>query len=203
MKKLRIAYFNQLGRRQLDRIVDQFKQKHSDVEIELIGMGHDEAFDKLAKNEVDLAISDLRDDQLDFKKEILGQEAVMAILQKGSYPSGVQMINKDDLADLTCFIVAIAKPEEEAAELHLFKDIYQIRSPFIASNSVEEAALLVASGSGYFLMNEATASLISNDTLQRLFLLSNGQQMWQKIAAFYTNEDAVIKDFILLVKKVY
>lgn len=41
MKKLRIAYFNQLGRRQLDRIVDQFKQKHSDVEIELIGMGHD------------------------------------------------------------------------------------------------------------------------------------------------------------------
>ncbi|NRO62351.1 hypothetical protein IMAU30025_01012 [Lactobacillus helveticus] len=201
MKKLRIAYFNQLGRRQLDRIVDQFKQKHSDVEIELIGMGHDEAFDKLAKNEVDLVISDLRDDQLDFKKEILGQEAVMAILQKGSYPSGVQMINKDDLADLTCFIVA--KPEEEAAELHLFKDIYQIRSPFIASNSVEEAALLVASGSGYFLMNEATASLISNDTLQRLFLLSNGQQMWQKIAAFYTNEEAVIKDFILLAKKVY
>ncbi|WP_236658573.1 LysR substrate-binding domain-containing protein, partial [Lactobacillus helveticus] len=64
MKKLRIAYFNQLGRRQLDRIVDQFKQKNSDVEIELIGMGHDEAFDKLAKNEVDLAISDLRDDQL-------------------------------------------------------------------------------------------------------------------------------------------
>lgn len=201
MKKLRIAFFNQLGRRQLDRIVDQFKQKHSDVEIELIGMGHDEAFDKLTKNEVDLAISDLRDDQLDFKKEILGQEAVMAILQKGSYPSGVQMINKDDLADLTCFIVA--KPEEEAAELHLFKDIYQIRSPFIASNSVEEAALLVASGSGYFLMNEATASLISNDTLQRLFLLSNGQQMWQKIVAFYTNEDAVIKDFILLAKKVY
>ncbi|WP_338935334.1 LysR family transcriptional regulator substrate-binding protein [Lactobacillus helveticus] len=201
MKKLRIVYFNQLGRRQLDRIVDQFKQKHSDVEIELIGMGHDGAFDKLAKNEVDLAISDLRDDQLDFKKEILGQEAVMAILQKGSYPSGVQMINKDDLADLTCFIVA--KPEEEAAELHLFKDIYQIRSPFIASNSVEEAALLVASGSGYFLMNEVTASLISNDTLQRLFLLSNGQQMWQKIAAFYTNEDAVIKDFILLAKKVY
>ena len=33
MKKLRIVYFNQLGRRQLDRIVDQFKQKHSDVEI--------------------------------------------------------------------------------------------------------------------------------------------------------------------------
>ena len=52
-------------------------------------------------------------------------------------------------------------------------------------------------------MNEATASLISNDTLQRLFLLSNGQQMWQKIAAFYTNEEAVIKDFILLAKKVY
>lgn len=201
MKTLKIAYFNQLGRKDLDRVVDQFTQKYPDIKISLIGMGHDEVFDKLAEQDVDLAINDLRDEQVDFNSQILGQKAVMAILQKGSYPSGIQMINKDDLVNLTCFIVA--KPEEEAAELHLFKDIYQIQSPFIASNSVEEAALLVASGSGYFLMNEATAGLISNDTLQQLFLLSNGQQMWQKIAAFYTNEDAKIKDFISLVQKVY
>ena len=201
MKTLKIAYFNQLGRKDLDRVVDQFTQKYPDIKISLIGMGHDEVFDKLAEQDVDLAINDLRDEQVDFNSQILGQKAVMAILQKGSYPSGIQMINKDYLVNLTCFIVA--KPEEEAAELHLFKDIYQIQSPFIASNSVEEAALLVASGSGYFLMNEATAGLISNDTLQQLFLLSNGQQMWQKIAAFYTNEDAKIKDFISLVQKLY
>lgn len=201
MKTLKIAYFSQLGRKDLDQVAYQFKQKHSDIEIKLIGVGHDEIFDKLAKQEVDLAISDLRDDQFNFNKQILGQKAVVAILQKDSYPSEIQMINKDDLVDLTCFIVA--KPEEEVAELHLFRDIYQIQSPFIASNSVEEAALLVASGSGYFLMNEETASLISNDTLQRLFLLSNGQQIWQRIAAFYVNEDAAIKDFISSAQKVY
>lgn len=92
MKTLKIAYFNQLGRKDLDRVVDQFTQKYPDIKISLIGMGHDEVFDKLAEQDVDLAINDLRDEQVDFNSQILGQKAVMAILQKGSYPSGIQMI---------------------------------------------------------------------------------------------------------------
>ena len=49
MKTLKIAYFNQLGRKDLDRVVDQFTQKYPDIKISLIGMGHDEVFDKLAE----------------------------------------------------------------------------------------------------------------------------------------------------------
>lgn len=197
-KSLKIAYFNQLGRKRLDEITKLFEQKHHDVKVELIGASHNQVFDQLAKKEVDLAINDLRDDLIDFQTEILWQNGVMAILQKGTYSSGMQMIEKNDLADLTCFIVA--KPEAEVEELHLFKDIYQINSHFMAANSIEEAALLVASGSGYFLMNEETAKLLSNDTLQRMFLLQDSQQIWQKVAAFYNQETSLIRDFILLAK---
>lgn len=151
MEQLKVAYFNQLGRKELDQAKSEFEQD-TGVNVKLIGAGYDEAFEKLADHEVDLVIADKRDEDHDFKQEDLVQVGVMAILPKGSYQSGIQMVDKSNLTDLTCFIVA--KPEEEAAELHLYKDLYQIKSPFIASNSVEEAALLVASGSGYFLITE-------------------------------------------------
>lgn len=125
----------------------------------------------------------------------------MAVLPKGSYQNGIQMVDKLDLSDMTCFIVA--KPEEEVAELHLLKDLYQVNSPFIASNSVEEAALLVASGSGYFLINEIAANLIKNDSLQKLFLTDNGKPMRQTIVAFYAKADPAVKQFSDILQKEY
>lgn len=201
MNQLRIAYFDQLGRRELDKATEIFEEKHPDCHVKLVGAGHDEIWDKLSNHEIDLAINDWRDEENNFSAETISQSGLMAILQKGSYSDGIQMIEKSELSDLTCFIVA--NPEEEAAELHLFKDLYQIKSPFIASNSVEEAALLVASGSGYFLLNENTAKLIRNDSLQQLFLLDGGKQMRQKIAAFYREENPIISDFIEILKTEY
>lgn len=199
MEQLKIAYFNQLGRKELGQAKNKFEQD-SDVKVKLINTGYDEAFEKLSNDEVDLVIADKRDEN-DFEKEDLTQVGVMAIVPKGSYQSGIQLVDKAALTDLTCFIVA--KPEEEVAELHLLKDIYQIQSPFIASNSVEEAALLVASGSGYFLINEVAANLIKNDALQRLFLMNNNKVMRQTISAFYKKDNPIIEKFIEVLKKEY
>lgn len=201
MKQLKIAYFNQLGRKKLDQAKAKFEQKNSDVEVKLIGTGYDDAFEKLADGEADLVIADERDEKKDFEKESLAQVGVMAVLPKGSYQNGIQMVDKSDLSDMTCFIVA--KPEEEVAELHLLKDLYQVNSPFIASNSVEEASLLVASGSGYFLINEIAANLIKNDSLQKLFLTDNGKPMRQMIVAFYAKADPAAKQFSDIVQKEY
>ncbi|WP_438449873.1 LysR family transcriptional regulator substrate-binding protein [Lactobacillus kitasatonis] len=201
MKQLKIAYFNQLGRKELDQAKAKFEQKNSDVEVKLIGTGYDDAFEKLADGEADLVIADERDEKKDFEKENLAQIGVMAVLPKGSYQNGIQMVDKSDLSDMTCFIVA--KPEEEVAELHLLKDLYQVNSPFITSNSVEEAALLVASGSGYFLINEIAANLIKNDSLQKLFLTDNGKPMRQTIVAFYAKADPAAKQFSDILQKEY
>ena len=193
MKQLKIAYFNQLGRRELDQAKTKFEEEYPDTEVKLI--------EKMADGEADLVIADKRDEKDDLEREDLAQVGVMAILPKGSYQSGIQMVDKADLSDMTCFIVA--KPEEEVAELHLFKDLYQVKSPFIASNSVEEAALLVASGSGYFLINEIAADLLKNDSLQKLFLTDNGAPMRQTIAAFYAEKNQTIAKFNEILKKEY
>ena len=66
MNQLRIAYFDQLGRRELDAAKDKLKQVYPSVNIKLVGTGHDEIWDKLTNHEVDLAINDLRDEKNSF-----------------------------------------------------------------------------------------------------------------------------------------
>ena len=186
MTELKIAYFDQLGRKELDQAVQHFVLKHPNVDVKLLATSHDGAFAKLNEDEADIAINDLRDENLNFDETELTQAGVMAILPKGMYPNGIQMIEKDELN-----------------ELHLFKDLYQIGSQFIASNSVEEAALLVASGSGYFILNENTARLINTTDLQPLFLLDHGQLIKQKIMAFYKSNSAFSSEFIKILQQEY
>ncbi len=201
MTELKIAYFDQLGRKELDQAVQHFVLKHPNVDVKLLATSHDGAFAKLNEDEADIAINDLRDENLNFDETELTQAGVMAILPKGMYPNGIQMIEKDELNDMTCFIVA--KPEEEVNELHLFKGLYQIGSQFIASNSVEEAALLVASGSGYFILNENTARLINTADLQPLFLFDHGQLIKQEIKAFYKSNSELNSEFVKLLQQEY
>ena len=106
MTELKIAYFDQLGRKELDQAVQHFVLKHPNVDVKLLATSHDGAFAKLNEDEADIAINDLRDENLNFDETELTQAGVMAILPKEMYPNGIQMIEKDELNDMTCFIVA-------------------------------------------------------------------------------------------------
>lgn len=46
MKQLKIAYFNQLGRKELDQAKTKFEEEYPDTEVKLISTGYDEAFER-------------------------------------------------------------------------------------------------------------------------------------------------------------
>lgn len=201
MKTLTVAYFDKLGVQEIQAAKNNLVKNYPDLQVTLKSMSHDQAFDALKENEVDIAINDLRDEKNNLQKIKLTERGLIAVLQKGTYQAGLQMIEKDELRDLICFL--ICSPNEEAEELHLHKDLWQIHSPFIAVNNFDEAGVLISSGSGYFIMNEGTATLISNDMLQKLFLLNDGRQMKQSYYAFYQKNNALIDDFIKCLQTEY
>lgn len=201
MRKLKLAYFDKLGRRAIIAAKKEFEKRFPDYCLSLEACSHERAFFKLQHQEADLVLNDLRSQEAEnsFKKEKIAELGLMAVLQKGSYPAGVQVIEKDDLKDLTCFLVCT--PAEEKEELHLHQDMWHIKSPMIAVGNADEAAVLVSSGSGYFIMNELAAKLISNDTLQKLFLLDHGQQMRQPYYLFWRRDMTILHDLITILKK--
>lgn len=203
MKELKLAYFDKLGKQEIIDAKVAFEKKHPAYCLHLEACGHNQAFHKLEQQEVDLVLNDLRpqEKEADFNKKKLADLGLMAILQKGTYPAGLQLIEKDQLNDLTCFLVCSRAEEKE--ELHLHQDLWHIKSPLIAVGNADEAGVLVSSGSGYFIMNELAASLISNDTLQKLFLLDHGRQMRQPYYIFWQKKTPVIQAFIHLLEKEY
>lgn len=201
MVKIRIAYVKQLGNKELKQAKKIFAQKEPTCLIELIGTGYKRAFTLLQNRQADLVIADARRQGNSLQKELLASPGLVAVLQKGTYPAGMQMIDKDELRDLTCFL--ICDPGQEKEELELQQKIWQLKSPFMAVNDFDEASVLIAGGSGFFVMNELTARLISNDTLQKLFLLAHGQQMKQRYYAFWRRNQKFLRYFIDILKNEY
>lgn len=201
MKNLRVAFYNKLGQKEIVSAQKELQTQCPAVNVRLISTSHDRAFALLKTGQVTLAINDCRGETLPFLHLHLADYGLMAVLQKETYPAGLQMIDKDRLKDRTCFI--ICQPEEEKEEMAAVHNYYQLPSPLMAVNDIDEAAVLVAGGSGYFLSNEKNFHLLNNDTLQALFLLAHGRQMKQAYYAFWRKKDPNVDAFVQCLKQVY
>lgn len=201
MHKLRVAYFNKLGLKEIEQAKQQFLRQYPNLEVKLISTGHQRAFALLQADKVDLAVNDWRADSVSFHQCHLATYGLMAVLQKGTYPIGVQTIAEDQLRDMTCFL--ICSPAEENEEKSRYHDYWHLSSPTMAVTNVDEASVLVSSGSGYFISNEKNVRLLNNDTLQHLFLLNHGRQMTTEYRLFWQKERPLLSSFITLLKQIY
>lgn len=198
---LRVGYFKNFGSKDVEKIVTEFKKIHPEIDIELMPLYQDQVGDALAEGKIDLALTDPRDNDFkNYQLQLITEVSLMIILQAGNFMSGEQTVDIKDLKKIPNIL--IAKTEEEAGELHYNKDILKITSPFIAVDSFNEAALMAASGSGYFLMNERTADLLMNDQLQKMFLLNDGQQLKQDYALVGKKDLDYFDDFAQAAKNI-
>lgn len=203
MEEINVGYFKSFGVKEINQARDAFLDNHSDVKINLIPLYQDQMEDALNDQKIDIAFTDRRDNKFAGYQVIpLAQLGIVALLQAGNFMSGQQTIELDELKAIPNLL--IAKTEEEAGELHYHKDILDIESPFIAVDSFNEAALMAESGSGYFLMNENTANVLSTDQLQKMFVLKDGQQLRQEyVAVVKDDSDKEINDFIGELKNIF
>lgn len=203
MKEINVGYFKNFGVKEVNQARDAFLDNHSDVKINLIPLYQDQMEDALNDQKIDIAFTDRRDNKFAGYQVIsLAQLGIVALLQAGNFMSGQQTIELGELKAIPNLL--IAKTEEEAGELHYHKDILGIESPFIAVDSFNEAALMAESGSGYFLMNENTANVLSTDQLQKMFVLKDGQQLRQEyVAVVKDDSDKEINDFIGELKNIF
>lgn len=175
---LKVGYFKSFGSKDVEKIVEEFRKMHPEIDIKLLPLYQDQVGDALTGGKIDLALTDPRDNDFNnYRLQPITEVSLMVILQAGNFMPGEQTVDIKDLKKIPNIL--IAKTEEEAGELHYHKDVLKITSPFIAVDSFNEAALMATSGSGYFLMNERTADLLMKDQLQKMFLLNDGQQLKQ------------------------
>lgn len=195
MKKIFVAYFKNFGINNFNRAKEIFERKHSGVEVELKALGQEQTINAVENETVDFAITSVRDaDVGHLFIKCLANVSLVAVFQSGNFDRGQQTIELHALDDVPDLLVA--STEEESAELHYQRNLLGIKSPFLAIDSFNEAALMAESGSGYFIVDEKTAPFFTSQQLQKMFLLKNGCQLRQDYTILTKRENKADSAFL-------
>lgn len=184
---LRLGYLINFGSREFLQAVSQFSKKYPDVKVKINSGMHENLFNLLRNDKIDLDFSDQRRALSDeYNNEFLTETDFMAVVPRNFTADA--KLTTDDLDDLPCIIVAGST--QEAAEEAYYRDVLGIKSQFQVASTGDEAQLMVASNQGYLIANSRTISLINQDVTKVVTLYNGDTPLHQKYYAYWKKDNS-------------
>ena len=198
---LRIGYLKGYGGSEFQKAVAEFTAKHPDVPVDMKTGNHEDLYDLLRADKVDLVLNDQR--------RAFSNEYVNAILTtigchieiSARNPiANMGYVNVSDLRHTPCIL--IASKEQQENEQSYYREIYGIEGPVIFAENLDEARLMVVGGRGYLPIEGGTPPALFAETIVPLPLCRNGKPIQRNYCAFWKadNSGFYIEDFAEILK---
>ena len=198
---LRIGYIRGYGGAEFQKAVVEFTAKHPDVPLDMKTGNHEDLYELLRTDQVDLVLNDQRRAFSDEYVNIVLSEIGCNIEISSRNPIGaLECVNVDDLRNTPCILVA-SKEQRENEESH-YHEIYGIDSEFVFAENLEEARLMVVSGRGFLPIEGGSAPVQFAETIARRPLCRNGKPIRRNYCAFWkvNNSGYYIEEFAEILK---
>ena len=198
---LRIGYIKGYGGAEFQKAVVEFTAKHPDVPLDMKTGNHEDLYELLRTDQVDLVLNDQRRAFSDEYVNIVLSEIGCNIEISSRNPIGaLECVNADDLRNTPCILVA-SKEQRENEESH-YHEIYGIDSEFVFAENLEEARLMVVSGRGFLPIEGGSAPVQFAETIARRPLCRNGKPIRRNYCAFWkvNNSGYYIEEFAEILK---
>ena len=198
---LRIGYIKGYGGAEFQKAVVEFTAKHPDVPLDMKTGNHEDLYELLRTDQVDLVLNDQRRAFSDEYVNIVLSEIGCNIEISSRNPIGaLECVNVDDLRNTPCILVA-SKQQRENEESH-YHEIYGIDSEFVFAENLEEARLMVVSGRGFLPIEGGSAPMQFAETIARRPLCRNGKPIRRNYCAFWkvNNSGYYIEEFAEILK---
>lgn len=198
---LRIGYIKGYGGAEFQKAVVEFTAKHPDVPLDMKTGNHEDLYELLRTDQVDLVLNDQRRAFSDEYVNIVLSEIGCNIEISSRNPIGaLECVNVDDLRNTPCILVA-SKEQRENEESH-YHEIYGIDSEFVFAENLEEARLMVVSGRGFLPIEGGSAPIQFAETIARRPLCRNGKPIRRNYCAFWkvNNSGYYIEEFAEILK---
>lgn len=197
--ELRLGYLSNFGTNEFLHTVVHFSQMYPEVEVKIKSGTHEELFELLKQDQIDLAFSDQRRAlSNEYHNEFLTETDFMAVLPL-AYPDN-NRISATQLADLPC--VLIANEPQKAAEEQYYRDALGVKSRFLTVATIDEAQMMVVANRGYFIVNRRTQALINKEIVKAMPLYAGDVPLHQNYYAYWKhgNSGFYIEKFAELLK---
>lgn len=199
--ELRIGYLKCYGGREFQMAVADFSEKYPDVTVHIINGNHEDLYDALRSDGVDLILSDQRrafsDEYVNFI--LATSECYIEIAARNPLAS-LESIETDDLKNIPCILVA--SPEQRDNERAYYQEIVGIRGDFLFAENLEEARLLVIGGKGFMPIEGGENEPEFAAALRRILLTRKGKSIKRNYCAFWKTDNSgyYIEDFADILK---
>lgn len=198
---LRLGYLRNFGTQEFLQSVAQFSQEYPDVKVIINNGMHEDLFEMLKTDKIDLAFSDQRRAlSNEYENEFLTETGFQVVLPIKKFENQTKILTSE-LKDMNCLLVTNSLQKE--AEKKYYRDILGIKSPFQLVATFDEAQMMVAMGQGYTIINGRTKAQIDKDVLHSLPLYFGKIPLEQKYYAFWKKENSgyYIESFADILKK--
>lgn len=180
---LYLGYLRTYNGSEFHDAVAEFSEKYPDVDIEIKYGNHEELYEMLDSNKIDLALNDQRRAFSDTFVNLVLMTAKMYIEISSKNPIAVlKSISFDDLKYTPCILVA--SQEQRKNEFDYYRGIIGVKSEVIYAENLEEARLMVAGDKGFMPVEGKERSESSGLPISRIPLANSMGQIKKIIALF-------------------
>ena len=199
---LRIGYLKCYGGYEFQYAVSEFSEKHPDIELEIINGNHEDLYEALRDDRVDLVLNDQRrafsDDYINF--ELVNCRCFIEISSRNPL-SKLDRIEAAELKNFTCILVA-GKNQQENEETY-YRDIVGFKGNYIFADALQEARLMVASGKGFLPIEGIRDDFYFDSSIARIPLYKKRSPVTRKYCTFrkQSNTNSSAAEFAGILKK--
>lgn len=200
--ELKVGYLRSFGTTEFIQTVSQFSQAYPQVKIKISSGTHEQLYELLRKEQVDLIFSDQRRAlSSEYANEFLTDSQFMVAVSIKSFTGDVDQINTDQLAEMSCIL--ITDSSHQATEETYYREILGIKSDFRLVENYDEAQMLIAANQGYLIVNNRTEVQLDTKIVKTAQLINDSRELIQKYYAYWKadNSGFYIESFADLLKQ--
>lgn len=199
--KLRIGYLKGYSGQEFRLAVAAFSQKYPNVEIQIINGNHEDLYNELREDRVDLILSDQRRAFSDeYENVILTTRDCHIEIAARNPIAGLNTVELKDLKNLPCIL--IASKEQRENEQTYYREIVGIHGDILFADNLEDARMMVLGNRGFIPIEGGDTEMLPSPMLCRILLTRNGKAIKRNYCAFWKvdNSGYYIEDFADILK---
>lgn len=189
---------------EFNRAVGAFSEKYPAVELKVITGNHEDLYNGLVSDRIDLSFHDQRRVfHDDYENVILTETVCYVELATHSPLARLDSISVKELKNTPCILVASDRQKEE--ERRFYHDIIGFQGDFLFADSLHEARMMVVTGRGVMPVEGAGGDSFFGATIKRIPLLRGDKQITRKYCAFWKKDNSgyYVEEFAEILKSMF
>lgn len=201
---LSLGYLVSYDGKEFHGAISAFSEKHPEVKLNVISGNHEDLYDALRTEKIDLALNDQRRAFSDDYENVVLARTVLSVEIASHNPlSKLDSVDIADLKNTPCILVAAKEQEEE--ERRYYRDIVGFSGEFLFAPTLRDARVMVVSNRGVLPSEITKNDTPSSWSVKRVPLTRRGERIARNYCAFYKkgNSNRHVEEFAKMLAEAF